>query len=71
MPTSQHSRLAMKEARRIARSSQKLKIGRSICHHLLLMIEDSEATSAPGTASVKADILRANKPDRNQYSLSL
>lgn len=37
-----HSQLAMKEARRIARSRSKKKSSRIICHHLLQMLAEEE-----------------------------
>ena len=38
-----HARLAMKAARSVARArrrSQKEKMGRAVCHHLLLMLNE-------------------------------
>lgn len=71
MATSQHSRLAMKAARRMARSDHKQKIGRSVCRHLLMMIEDSQATGAPGSGRAMAQVVDATKINRKQYSLGL
>ena len=68
MATSQHSRLAMKAARRMARSDHKQKIGRSVCRHLLMMIEDSQAT---GSGRAMAQVVDATKINRKQYSLGL
>lgn len=71
MATSQHSRLAMKAARRMARSDHKLKTGRSICHHLLMMIEDSEVACVPRLGQVVLQVVDTAKQNRKQYSLSL
>ena len=38
-----HAELAMEAARQIAGSRQKEVVGHSVCYHLLMMIEDSEA----------------------------
>jgi len=71
MVTNQHSRLAMKAARRMARSEHKQKIGRSVCHHLLLMIEDSQATPGPVARRVMAQAADTANKNRKQYSLGL
>lgn len=71
MANSQHSRLAMKAARRMARSEHKLKTGRSICHHLLMMIEASEGACVPGVDRVMVQVVDATRQNRKQYSLGL
>ena len=38
-----HAELAMKAARQVAGSRHKEVVGHSVCYHLLMMIEDSEA----------------------------
>jgi hypothetical protein len=71
MAASQHSRLAMKAARRMARTNHKQKVGRSVCRHLLMMIEDSQVTPVPdpGRALIRAtDRVENNK---KQFSLGL
>jgi len=71
MANNQHSRLAMKAARRMARSDQKLKVGRAVCRHLLMMIEDSESIRGPGHSRAMVQVVDANKQNRKQYSLGL
>jgi hypothetical protein len=71
MATSQHSRLAMKAARRMARSDQKQKVGRSVCRHLLLMIEDSQATPVPRPGRKMLQVGDTRSKNRIQFSLGL
>lgn len=40
--TIQHSVLAMRAAKRMSSSKQKSKVGRTICHHLLQMISETD-----------------------------
>jgi hypothetical protein len=71
MATSQHSRLAMKAARRMARSDHKQKIGRSVCRHLLMMIEDSQASSVSAPGRAMSQVAGTANRNRKQYSLGL
>ena len=40
--TEQHSKMAMRAARQLAKTSKKTVMSRSICYHLLMMIEGTE-----------------------------
>lgn len=39
----QHSVLAMRAAKRMSHSKQKIKTGRTVCHHLLQMISETDS----------------------------
>jgi len=66
-----HSHLAMKASRRIARSRQKEKLGRTICYHLLMMIEQGKPVTQPRRASNTASMAYFAAEKRKQFSLGL
>jgi hypothetical protein len=76
MSGNRHSHLAMKAARRIGNAKQKEKVGRTICYHLLMMIEQEESLGqrdAPvQTAAAAAHRLpQRSVSQRKQFSLSI
>jgi hypothetical protein len=70
-----HAQLAMKAARSVARArrrSQKEKMGRVVCHHLLLMLNE-EGTQARGTAGAQPEVSHVTVEPQveRQFSLRL
>jgi hypothetical protein len=80
MSDNHHSQLAMKAARRIGRAKQKEKVGRTICYHLLMMIEQEQSTGRSGDRAAHGRVNGFNhvtafnsqaKGKRKQFSLGL
>ena len=81
MSGNRHSHLAMKAAKRIGSAKQKEKVGRTICYHLLMMIEE-EGSAGPRYAdrALRAKSSRLGRTSafhheanyqRQQFSLGL
>jgi len=47
-----HARLAMRAARRMASSRQKGRTGRSVCRHLLQMLDDNDVNNQSGRRGI-------------------
>jgi hypothetical protein len=71
MTNKNHSHLAMKASRRIARSKQKEQLGHTICYHLLMMIEQGKPVTQPRRASNDASMAHYTAEKRKQFSLGL
>ncbi len=81
MSGNRHSHLAMKAARRIGSAKQKGKVGRTICYHLLMMIEQEEsAGQRQGEGALRGNAKRISHPGvfnhqptykKKQFSLGL
>ena len=70
--TQSHAALAMKAAREVARArrrSQKEKMGRVVCHHLLLMLNAESELSAPRMRP-RLERIRAEPFEDKQISLA-
>lgn len=57
-----HADLAMKAARRMARTRSKVKVGHEVCHHLLRMLDGEFVSSAAETSAKRGEAT-------DQYSL--
>ncbi len=69
MDRATHSQLALREARAMAKSRQKRKTSRIICHHLLMMLEEEVPPRAQPHAHQLELYRSSGNNKRKQYSL--